>query len=574
MKQIKKIAGFILATVMILALNCVAFAAETAPTFPPAPTGIKADISKHTFTAYQIFKGDVVEGTLLNIDWGAGINASEFLEALKASDAFKVDGVNPFASITYDANATYKSADAVARVMQDLKTPANSWASDDINNTTNELITAATDRRAREFARIADANKTGTGVAAGQNLTAGYYLVVDETTQLTGNNAVRNLSILQMVANGPFQPINKTDVPELEKKVKEINDSDVKVTDKWGDVADYDIGDDVEFVLTGTLPTDYASYKTYKYVFHDTLGSGLTLNENSVKVYINDVEINSGFTVATSDIDSDSLRVTFDNLKTNNNVNANSIIRVVYTAKLTGEGVVVGGSGNENKAHLEYSNDPNSDGTGTPPTGTTPEDKVVVFTYQLVADKVDENGDALPGAGFSLYKLNKNNNTYEAYNPAGVVTTPKTDSDGNQYYEITDVTTFTFKGVDAGMYKLVETTVPTGYNKAEDMYFTIKATIDETTQSVTELKIENVQDKDGKVITDATGNQVYTFTTEMTEGENPRPTGNLDTDIVNLKGILLPSTGGIGTTIFYIVGGILVVGAGIVLVAKKRMNSR
>lgn len=566
MKYLKKIAGFVLAMVMIIALNCVVFAADTA--FPDPPTSTKADISAHTFSAYQIFKGDVTGGTLLNIDWGTGIKAQDFLAALKGSTAFNVNGVNPFASIQYEDAAPYKSADAVARVMQDLKTPSNSWGSDDINN--GELTAEASDGRAREFARIADANRTEVKIAAGQSLSAGYYLVVDETTLLTGDNAVRNLSILQMVADSQFRPVNKTDVPELEKKVKEINDSDVTVTDKWGDVADYDIGDDVEFVLTGTLPTDYASYKTYKYVFHDTLGDGLTLNEHSVEVYIDDAKVESGFSVETTNIDGESLRVTFSNLKEINEVSANSIIRVAYTAKLSGTNVVVGGTGNENRAHLEYSNDPNSDGTGTPPTGTTPKDKVVVFTFQLGADKIDENGDALAGAGFSLYKLNKDTQQYEAYTNEGIDTIEKIDSEGNKYYEITGVTEFTFKGVDAGMYKLVETTVPAGYNKAEDMYFTIEAVIDEKTQSVTDLKIGKVTDADGTEITDAVGNAVYTFSLK----DNDASTGTLNTSIVNLKGILLPSTGGIGTTIFYIVGGILVVGAGIILVARKRMNSR
>lgn len=553
MKRFKKVTAFFLAVVMILAMNCTAFAANDIP-FPDVSTEKKADISEHTFTAYQIFKGEVdKDGNLLKIDWGNGINASAFLRALQGDSVFGEGEANLFYGIQYDEKATNKSADAVARVMKE-------WGSDIITKEDGETIGTPSEnsKLAREFARVADANRAaGTGKGKGENLDGGYYLVVDET-QFTGDaeDTVRNLSFLQMGNNQPFNPVNKTDVPELEKKVKEKNDSDVTVTDKWGDVADYDIGDDVEFVLTGTLPSDYSSYKTYKYVFHDTLNAALTLNAKSIKVYIDDTEIKEGFTVATEDIGEDSLRVTFDNLKENTAVTATSVIRVAYTAKLGDANVAFNKA--ENKAHLEYSNDPNHDGTGTPPTGETPEDIVVVFSFKLVANKIGEDGKELSGAGFTLYKYNKESTATEEDAKYEIVGT-----------EITNVTKFIFPGLDSGKYKLVETTVPSGYNKAEDMYFTIESTFDETNQKVTGLTIRAVTDKDGNEITDSKGEKVFTFTAL---GGDETLTDTLTSDIVNLKGILLPSTGGIGTTIFYVLGAILVVGAGVLLVVKKRMS--
>ncbi|MCI8417626.1 MAG: isopeptide-forming domain-containing fimbrial protein [Lachnospiraceae bacterium] len=589
MKMFKKVTAFFLAAVMVLAMNCTVFAAEV-PELPEAPESPKpqeAQVLEHEYTAYQIFSGTEVtdKGELLGIDWGTGINAEEFLEKLKSSTEFNdADGKNPFADIEYkdpNTNTTTKSADAVARVI-------TNWESDDING--SELNAASEDGRARAFARIADSCKNEGAVATtGERLDAGYYLVVDTQKDLTGENAVRNLSFLQMGDGREFTPVNKTDVPELEKKVKEINDSDVTIIDQWGDVADYDLGDEVEFMLTGTLPTDYDSYETYRYVFHDKLSPGLVLvtGDDAINVEIvnqgkDPVRLNPGdeFKIGGS-TDKESFTVEIEDLKKLNGtrdivINANTKIVVTYKATLdggeNGANVIIGGAGNENKAWLEYSNDPNHRGEGEPPTGNTPEDKVVVFTYQLLPNKVDENGEALEGAGFSLFKFNGVTNAYEPVEIKGV-TTEKKDSNGNIYYEIENVTTFEFKGVDAGKYKLVETTVPAGYNKAEDMYFDVVAELDETNQKIIKLEIAKVYDEKGNEILGSDGKTpVYTFG-EMNESGNGNLTdGSLSTSIVNLKGIVLPSTGGIGTTIFYIIGGILVVGAGVLLVTRKRMS--
>ena len=561
MKKMKKMAALFLAIVMVLGMGSTVFAASgdvtgdgepTPPetsaeiSLPEKPNNTQADMKGHTFTAYQIFKAEQKEDdhTITKIDWGSGINAEAFLTALQTSTEFSGDK-NPFAGIAYVANASTvtgvnKSADAVARIVSE-------WTADGPD--------------ARLFARIADQNKKGSGSPNGTNLDAGYYLVVDETEFAEGaQNTVRNLSILQLTKAHAFTPENKTDVPELEKKVKEKNDSDITITDQWGDVADYDITDEVEFVLTGTLPADYDSYKVYKYVFRDTLGAALNLKAESLVVKVDGkavASVTSGDTGYIFQQNGQSFSVTFNDLKKlalsdGSKVTKDTVITVEYKATFDKEKVVYGGSGNENKAHLEYSNNPNHDGSGTPPTGDTPDDKVVVFTYQLIANKKDEDGKALAGAGFTLYKYEKDSTEEDKYVQVGE--------------EITGVTEFKFQGVDAGRYKLVETTVPAGYNKAEDMYFTVVAELDETGQSVTKLEITEVTDKDGNKLTAADGTTpTFTFTGNVTDG-------SLTSNIVNQKGILLPSTGGIGTTIFYVVGSILIFGAAILLVVKKRMS--
>ena len=131
--------------------------------------------------------------------------------------------------------------------------------------------------------------------------------------------------------------------------------------------------------------------------------------------------------------------------------------------------------------------------------------------------------------------------------------------------EVKDVTTFTFTGLDAGQYKLVETTVPAGYNKADDVEFTIEATYD-TESADPKLTSLVVKDKDGSVISATAENQEASFATVLLEGK-------VSTKVVNKAGAELPSTGGIGTTIFYILGGLLAVGAVVLLVTKRRMNA-
>ena len=201
-----------------------------------------------------------------------------------------------------------------------------------------------------------------------------------------------------------------------------------------------------------------------------------------------------------------------------------------------------GGAGNPNTVTLTYSNDPNPGGTGT---GVTPQDKVTVFTYRLVVDKVDEANDPLPNAGFTLYKKDS----------AGVWPTIKTYAGGAD-------TSFTFSGLDDGEYKLEESTVPTGYNKMEDLIFTISAEHDASSANP-QLTSLNGATADGQIITLA-GTQQASVSLS---------TGTISATIVNKTGAVLPTTGGIGTTIFYVVGGLFAVFAAVMLITKRRMKA-
>ena len=513
MKHIKKLASLLLALVMALSLAVTAFADE--------PTTYSITINNstagHTYEAYQIFTGDLATNeagnkVLSNIVWGSGV--SEAGQSALGDAAAKAETLKTEA----DAKAFAK---AVAPY----------------------LTTAA-----------GSANTVTDGKYVISDLAAGYYLVKDQNGSLTGDNDSYTEYIIQVVGNVTATP--KSDVPEVQKKVKDINDSTDTTKTDWQDSADYDIGDSIPFQLKATLADNVSSYTTYKVVFHDTLSKGLTYN-NDAKVYIDGTETN-GFTV-TATVNADgttTLTVSCDDVKALGAGNS-SVITVEYTAKLN-ENAVLGSAGNPNKVYLEYSNNPNKSEAGNNETGNTPEDTVIVFTYKTIINKVDSENKPLTGAAFKLEKLIKGKD-----GAADTWTTVK------EFTVDETTTSFTFSGLDDGQYKLTETKTPAGYNTIDPIYFVIEATHDATadTPALTVLKA---------YLTDENGNKK----TEVKDGESvnidlgtvDQTAGSITTTVVNKSGSELPSTGGIGTTIFYVLGGVLVLAAVVLLVTKKRMS--
>ena len=514
MKHIKKLASLLLALVMVLSLAVTAFADE--------PTTYSITINNstagHTYEAYQIFTGDLATNeagnkVLSNIVWGSGV--SEAGQTALGDAAAKAETLKTEA----DAKAFAK---AVAPY----------------------LTTAA-----------GSANTVTDGKYVISGLAAGYYLVKDQDGSLTGDNDSYTEYIIQVVGNVTATP--KSDVPKVQKKVKDINDSTDTTETDWQDSADYDIGDSIPFQLKATLANNVSSYTTYKVVFHDTLSKGLTYN-NDAKVYIGDTETN-GFTV-TATVNADggttTLTVSCDDVKALGAGNS-SVITVEYTVKLN-ENAVLGSAGNPNEVYLEYSNNPNKSENGNNETGETPKDVVIVFTYKTIINKVDSENAPLTGAAFKLEKLIKGKD-----GAAGTWTTAK------EFTVDETTTSFTFSGLDDGQYKLTETKTPAGYNTIDPIYFVIEATHDVTADAPT-LKTLNAY------LTDANGNKQ----TEMKDGESVNidlgavdlTAGSITTTVVNKSGSELPSTGGIGTTIFYVLGGVLVLAAVVLLVTKKRMS--
>lgn len=453
----------------------------------------------HTYEAYQIFTGDLADGKLSNVKWGSATakNGTAVTDAeLKTVTDLASKSVNDNAQATANAIAAYLKSDA------------------------------------QPTATIDDTNPTA-------QVPSGYYLIKDKNNTVPDGQAATTY-IVTVAGNVTITP--KSDVPSFEKKLKDTNDTTGETSD-WQDSADYDINDAVPFKLEGTVASNYADYDTYYFAFHDVEENSLTFNKDSVKVYVDDTEITSGYSVVTEGLtDGCTFEVKFANLKTIDGVKAGSKIRVEYTSTLN-ENAVLGKHGNVNKAKLQFSNNPNDSQNGeTSPTGETPWDNVIVFTYKTVINKVDDKNQPLKGAEFTLSKKMKDGST----KTVAVVK----DSEG---------TTFTFNGLDDGDYVLTETKTPAGYNSIKPITFTVTANHTITWEG---------EDRD-TILTGLSGNAAsgeITFTPTDDKSE-------LDTSVVNKPGSSLPETGGMGTIVLYAAGAVLVIAAGVYFGLKKK-NAR
>ena len=382
----------------------------------------------------------------------------------------------------------------------------------------------------------------------------GYYLIVEDKLGSAGENMPSDTFSLVMLDTAGLDEITvktKEKTPTVTKQVEEVNDSEG--TSSWGDSADHDIKDIVNFQVVGTVSDKYEYYNEYGYKFKDTMQQGLTMQPDSLKITIGSVDVTNQFLKVTSEHGFEA----YANLKdlTGVTVTAGTQVVVTYQAELN-ENALLGASGNRNSVVLYYENDPYAEDYGeidpdnppeTPPTppGETPPAVTIVFTFEGTVNKVDKDGNALKGAGFTLYKWYKDENDWVAV--------------GSEI-KLADSNVFSWEGLDAGEYKLVETTVPTGYNKAADLLFEVEAEYNEGAPD--SLKKLVIRGEDGNTISEGT-TPVFSISSDFV----------FTTDIVNLSGAELPETGGMGTTLIYAVGGILFAAAVVLLVTKKRMAS-
>lgn len=591
-----------------LALMTASFLAIT----PMAATGLTAvaeshtltitdtETAEHTYTAYPIIVGTKnSDNSLTNPSWGTGINSTNLITALESNKTAL--------GISFPGSAYVESVFTPAKVS--------------INDVA-EILAGITDAdKIEKLAKILNnssvlGTNSGTSLTkSGDNYTAtvddGWYLVVDSSTlDNTDGPKVRSANLLQIVGNVTVNA--KHSLPTLEKKIVE-GDSRV-------DANTAAIGDTVSYEIKTKVP-DMTGYNRYFFIVEDNLSQGLTYNGDiSVKVVDKDDTTNT--TTLTKDADTDytnyatdgadyyvttsgsnptNIKIVFEDVL--NNFGAYDVgddIVIAYTATLNTNASINPTEGNPNSAKLKYSNDPNTSYDGTPATtpdepdgddvmGETPWDKVNTYTTAIKIKKVDQDGQPLKGATFTLKGVNLNqvnkvsgstftqddSGSYWKLKNGSYTTTIPTAENQDKYESTTvkykktlapastqtatgsplsvsatvdDDGYLTFSGLNAGTYTLEETGVPSGYNKAEDITFTLAAEV----KNENAATWSNSNNKFGSIDAE------YMFPVE----------------IENRKGSILPSTGGIGTKLFYLFGGLLVAGSVVFLVTKRRMNTR
>lgn len=550
----KRILASFLAAVLLESLLPAAFATEAddSGTTPTTYTlTINNTESGYSYEAYQIFTGTLSGNTpetyvLSDVEWGTGVS-----EAGKTALA-GVAGVT--ADATYTAaqvaeGLAGKSAVEVAKKMKDS------------SNVTNVNFTAT---------------KSDGGKYTFQ-LPAGYYFVKN-TVVPTGDGAYNKAfsdCIIRVV--GTVEVETKTVLPTVGKQVQdEAGDADPTTDNEWGEAADHEINESFQFRLFANIPDDkdLDNYEKYKLVFHDTMDTGITFEE-IVSVKIGDTLVNPKGTnsaendalyecTASAGTTGDWTLTIPDAIKVVGTAAAlrGKQVEAVYKAHLNEKAKIVTTPGansnpNQNAVYLEYSNYPHVDASGNQSTGKTETDIVHVFTYGVSGYKFTEGSDGtkkpLNGVKFKLldssgkeiklsYKEDSSTSGNSFYYPDSNGTA-ELQSDSNGYFRI--------YGLDVGTYTLKETAPLEGYNACADMT----------------LKVGYAENYNHKETADKVSASV-TYTLSV----NDVPNSSGTVEIENRSGATLPTTGSIGTTIFYVLGSILVIGAVVLLVSKKRMN--
>lgn len=564
MKTVKRALALVLALTLLLAMSATVFAADDTYTITISGDNV---VAGHIYEAYQIFKGDLAEKDsktiLSNIEWGSGVNGDALLTVLRTDATLG----NDFNGCTTAAQV----ADVLATYGSDAE-------------------------KTQQFAKLAGANLNATVAGTStwnesdenysiSSLAPGYYLVKDQDDSVPSSDAYTRY-ILQVVHNVTVNA--KTDVPTVDKNIKE-GDNSVKANDA-------SIGDVINYEVKSAVP-DMTGYAKYFFVLNDTMSKGLTFN-NDVKVKIGEAELKADAYDVTSTVNGDgttSIEIIFKNFIQYKD-QTGSAITVTYSATLNQDASLDPVAGNPNKVQLTYSNNPNVDGKGDPqnpdkpgegaPTGKTPESETKTYVTGIKLTKVDgtDHSKTLTGAKFEItgdsvkvvlinkevYKEDSDGTyymlktgTYTETAPIGE-TASSYDSTTTKYKKITAVTkdtvkakvnatgyvdangVLTFEGLGEGTYTITEIIAPEGYNL-------LKAPITvEIKANATFEKCKWTVTADNEAVT-ADGT-LYAFLVE------------------NKSGAELPSTGGIGTTVFYVLGGLLVVCAGVLLITKRRMN--
>lgn len=523
-----------------------------------------------TYKGIQIFKATVttVDGAtaVSNIEWASDAVRAAVVAAIQAKDA------------SYTSKNAQDAADWLS-VNAGVTGTDTKVASDNV-------LSLIADNLDDQVGWVTSSD------ASLSNLEAGYWLFLTATAGTPDGKSTDAFTspvyaVIDGVSATTVTP--KKGVPTVEKKILDDADAadvaDIKGSDKWKDVADSQIGQEVNYRLTGTIASNYATFSTYAYKFTDELSSGLDYVDGSVEVYA----LNGG---TYSQINASKYDVTYANnklmvefkvgdgkkgLKDVGGVDANSKIVVFYKAKLNGNAVIgnaVDGNvgGNPNTVKLTYSNNPYAEGTGE-----TIEDTVADFAFKLNLNKVDQGTEkGLANAVFTIQSDDANTAgqyvASKADDAAGVVAGQLVA--GVDASNLPDYVKFTsaddgkivVSGLDAGSYKVTELQTPddTKYTKANPFTLTISPTYDDVAMKVTGLTAEvSEADKNRTDIAfgalDGTAGD-HKLTGTAGTGTDAA-TGEVTINVGNTKSVGLPITGLDGVTLTWVAGGaVLVIG--------------
>ena len=548
MKKAGKLLPFLLVLTIVFSLSVTALAADKTYTITVDGSGT---VANHTFEAYQIFKGDLhtpetneggnTSKILSNIVWGTGVNTN--------ADGFTTD-FPVSAAETAELLTTVEQARAFAKKIAPYLSATHKDAS--------------------------DKDDAGNYVISG--LPAGYYLVKDKDNSLTGENDFYTAYLMKVVADVRATP--KGEKPTLEKQIQNNNDGQWSTT---GNVA-FQLGDTVKFRIITSVP-DVSRYPDgYTYIVHDTMTVGftskVTADKASVSIVIDnnpaDTLAGDYYTIVlnphdgTGETSHFDLTINISKAITDGKLQPGDKLYINYEAVLNEKADIyqIGRYPNTNTAQLEYSNNPNGAGTGK-----TPESKVNAWTFPAIISKVDgkDNAKTLEGAKFVLsrnpnlkvsdMKCDENGDPtvltdliplfapgdQQTSTAAYDIATAEQVDAGEHITHVIELGSKTLAGFGEHAYYLYETKAPNGYNLlSEPVKFTFHSS--------------------------ATNDFLAGDPAWITLNDSAIKLTGMQFEIANNSGATLPETGGIGTTLFYVIGALLVVGAGVLLVTKKRMG--
>lgn len=558
----------------VMAPASMAFAAEAAPANSITINRIAEDNKDNTFKAYQIFKAKVVDEkdkgkVASDIEWSSTTIGSKVIAAIQGSTKYK--------ELVKADSTKALAADATAPVVAE-------WLSNNVTDTNASSASSSEGTRVAPgdvlyaiAAAVTDETPAGNGIPVDTSWTRpaitsdghygdGYYLFVSDGLKADKPNTGTS-PIFAIVGGEPVTVTEKTSIPTVEKKV--LNDSKVKgvnITDQtgWEDYADSQIGQKVNYKLTGTIADNYATYDSYAYKFTDTLSQGLTYAKGSLEVYaLNNesytkIDQNSYTVVEPAEDNNNTLTVSFNDqgLKSATaanesdllNIDAKTQIVVFYKAELNSKASYEA-PGNKNEVYLEYSNNPMAEGTGK-----SEIDVVTDHVFRLDVTKTDKDtGSALTGknlqAGFKVKVIRGDEGTLDNkwLGENGEIVEEsqayefKTQLDDGKVY---------IPGLDTGTYQITETTTPTGYNTVAPFEITVTPSYKNNGELDTLTVSSN--NKEMTVIKDANG-------------------ATIPLTIKNKKGSGLPLTGLNGVTFTWIAGGaVLCIGVAHLIRSRKQ----